>query len=248
MKKKNYCFRFKQFSVKHEVSSMHVGVDAVLLGAWTRYPSYGKILDVGTGCGVIALIAAQLSGDCQITAIDIDENSIREANENFEMSPWRNRVKGIQTDFSQFAVETDEKFNLIISNPPYFDSGGDAGLSARMRARHQDVLSPFSLICYGKRLLEPGGVIAMILPVEFESRIDAAADENGMRIIRRCRMRGNANSSPKRLLVEMAEKDCSLTASDVPENQESEELIIENSRGDYTDEYVKLCKELYLRF
>lgn len=243
MRHKEYLFRFKQFSVSHAVSSMHVGVDAVLLGAVAGIPPSGRLLDVGTGCGVIALIAAQRSVDLNILAIDVDIPSVDEATANFLKSPWSDRIHAESADFSQLSPEDKGTFDMIISNPPYFDSGGDPDLSSRMRARHQATLSPVSLITHGKGLLSPSGRIAMIFPAEFETEIDKVIDDCGMCLHRKVYVAGRVGAPPKRIIIEAG---AAPAISRVP--FEPERIEIEESPGKYTPAYIDLCKDLYLKF
>lgn len=243
MRHKEYLFRFKQFAVSHAVSSMHVGVDAVLLGAVAGIPPSGRLLDVGTGCGVIALIAAQRSVDLRILAIDVDIPSVEEATENFLKSPWSGRMHAEPADFSLLTAEDNGTFDMIISNPPYFDSGGDPDLSSRMRARHQATLSPMSLITHGKELLTSVGRIAMIFPVEFETEVDNVIGECGMCLLRKIYVAGRVGAPPKRIIIEAGvNPEISHGAFD------TERIEIEESPGKYTPQYIGLCKDLYLKF
>lgn len=230
-------FRFKQFSCMHSRSSMKIGVDGVLIAAWTDCGHAARILDVGTGCGVIALICAQRNADSTIRAIDVHADSVAEAADNFTTSPWGDRLSADLTDFNAI---TDEKFDLIISNPPYFDSGISAPETSREVARHQSSLSPYVLIGHGRNLLSPEGVLSMIFPADQLQAILEFAQYEGMNARRVCLVKGSAGSAPKRAMVE-------LTCADVPTPVE-ESLTIENAPNDFTDEYRELCRDLYLKF
>ena len=121
-------FRFKQFNISHAGASMKVGTDAILLGSWTDVSNTNKILDIGTGCGIIALMLAQRS-QAIIDAIDIDKSSIDEAAINFDNSPWKGRLRSIHSSVQDFSKKTNTKYDLIVSNPPYVDSEDMSGLA-----------------------------------------------------------------------------------------------------------------------
>ena len=133
-------FQFKQFSVKDENSPMKVNTDAVLLGAWVNPSKPKKILDIGTGCGVIALLLAQRF-DGRISGIDLDEGAIMDAKINFAESPWPERLKAIHQDFNIFSASSDQRFDLIVSNPPYFENSLRSPKHDRNISRHTDSLT-----------------------------------------------------------------------------------------------------------
>lgn len=245
MTKKKSRFRFKQFEMDHFSSSMRIGVDAVLLGAWAGAegfrPSPGsRMLDVGCGCGVIALMLAQRFGDCFVDAVDIHHESVAEAEGNFLNSPWRERLAVTEGSFPS-AIPSGTGYSLIVSNPPYFDSGIQNPDTPRLVARHQGVLSPFSLLTDGKRFLEPGGRIAMILPVQFGRGVEEAGISAGLSLTRSCLVRGLPHLAPKRILMEF-------TAATTVSGPQCSELTLEKSPGVPTPEYRSLCAPFYLRF
>lgn len=238
---KERIFRFKQFSVSHRLSAMKVGVDGVLLGAWADVADTGKVLDVGTGCGVIALLVAQRSPSAIVTAIDLHQPSVDEARENFDLSPWSERLTAKKVSFQDFISES--KFDLIISNPPFFDSGADSKLSPRMAARHAGELSPQSLLSYGVRLLAPEGRIALICPAGQEDVLVDKAAEAGLAAVRLTHVHGVEGKPAKRLLAEFVTR---------PDNDNVEivrnSLNIVDSNGCYTKEYRRLTGAFYLHF
>lgn len=156
-------FRFKQFTVQHHRATMPVGTDAVLLGAWAFHASPQTILDVGTGCGVIALMLAQRFERAAITAIDLDATSVEEANENFENSPFANRLTAKQADFRAFQAAT--KFDLIVSNPPYFNTKIKPTAENRSLARNTETLPYPALLKQTANLLHQNGCFCCVLPV-----------------------------------------------------------------------------------
>lgn len=230
-------FRFKKFECSHGLGSMKIGVDAVLVGAWVDVSRSRRILDVGTGCGVIALMCAQRNTDAVIDAIDIDPASVSEATANFGMSPWSPRLKASLEDFS--SIE-QVYYDLIVSNPPYFNSGIDAPDTPRLRARHQGALSPAVLLDKGFRLLSDAGRIAMIVPYEQSEELMETAAGCGLHPVRTCVVRGHANAPAKRAMLEFSH-----AANGAAVNTE---LVLENAPCMPTDAYRELCKDFYLKF
>ena len=156
-------FRFKNFSVSHSRSSMKIGVDAVLIGSWAA-ENASEILDVGCGCGIISLMMAQRFPEAQILGLDIHPESVEESRSNFVSSPWSRRLKAIEGEFPIASELCERKFDLIISNPPFFASGLTELKTPRERARHQASLSVESLLKHSKDFLIQNGVLAMIFP------------------------------------------------------------------------------------
>ncbi|MCM1378266.1 MAG: methyltransferase [Clostridium sp.] len=233
-------FFFKEFSVAHSRSSMKVGVDGVLVGMWAEadFPRY--ILDVGTGCGVIALMAAQRFQDAMIDAVDIDGESIEEALQNFDNSPWASRLNAIQCDYKEFATNSIRKYDLIISNPPYFDSGVSEVSSRRIAARHQQSLPINQLLENSYLLLSEHGRISIVIPSEILKNTLLAAKECGLFVARVTRVRGHSSSPYKRVLVELR--------NEAPPGIQESELTLEKSRGVPTREYQRLGCPFYLKF
>lgn len=161
-------FRFKQFSVNDDKSTMKVGTDAVLLGAWADVGEAKSILDIGTGCGVIALMLAQRSG-AHVTAIDIDKNSAEQAEENFKASPWS--IEVFNTSLQDFEKGT---YDLIVSNPPFFSNSFLPPKVERKNARHTETLTFDDLMKSVKRLLNPGGRFAVVIPADNAELMNAA--------------------------------------------------------------------------
>lgn len=236
-------FRFKQFSCQHYGSSMRIGVDAVLLGAWARVEG-SCILDVGTGCGVIALMCAQRNSAAIIDAVENDAPSVQEASANFQVSPWSDRLHVIHENYLNF--NPDYKYDRIVSNPPYFSSGVDADSSVRMHARHEGDLSPISLLQHSRELLNPGGTVSIIVPYLRADEIISETRVLNFNLIRRLDVRGNATAPLKRSLLEFT--------NILINNQESlnptvsEPLTLEISPSKPTYEYRELCKGFYLYF
>lgn len=245
---KERLFKFKQFSVAHEKSAMKVGVDAVLLGAWANLNNVQTLLDVGCGCGVISLIAAQKNTQSSIIALDIDEAAVAEANENFKNSLWRDRLSAYEIDFMSGSFDKNYLNNLfsssggvdyIISNPPYFDDRINIDNNdLRSVARHVSSLSPLSVLEKGSSLLSSIGRIGMICPVEWENRLINVADKTGMFPLRIVRVKGCANAIEKRLLIEFGKEKSDYIV---------EHLTLEESRGIPTESYKNIVGDFYLK-
>ena len=218
---------------------MKVSTDGVLLGAWTHVSGAGTILDVGTGTGVIALMMAQRS-EAKITALEIEKNAFDEACFNFEHSPWPERLEAEHISFQQFGKETSQKFDLIISNPPYFENVSKASDQSRSVARHTDRL-PFSdLIRNCSGLLTLRGRLAIIIPSAQSSRFILLASDSGLYICRLTHIRPKPGKPYLRDLIEFS-REKRIT--------EAEELTIENEvHNQFTDAYKKLTKDFYLAF
>ena len=237
---KEEVFRFKNFEVVHGKGSMKVGVDAVLLGSWAG-ENEAKILDVGTGCGVIALILAQRFPKAIIEAIDIDFPSVKEAAFNFSNSPWDKRLKVRLLKFPEEINNTEEKYDLIVSNPPYFKSGITSPATQREKARHQDSLSVFSLLRNAQKNLEEEGKLAIIFPRAYYEEALMTGENFNLLPNRICFIRDNEFRQDKRVMVEFTFNGRS------QQHPQIEQLTLFD-RGEPTIEYRKLCHEFYLKF
>lgn len=252
MSKSESKFRFKQFAVSHHRSSMKVGVDGVLIGCWVNAQGAERILDVGTGCGLIALIIAQRVPAAQIDAIDIDAASIEEAKENIASSPWSERIHCMMCDFAELSNNvgnSSRRYDLIVSNPPFFDSGVKETLTAREKARHQGVLSPSVILRQAKDMLNVGGSVAMVVPTDVALSLDDEASCLGFRTERKCFVRGHEAAPYKRVLLQWRLPHTNSNDMDINSMEEREKLLtLEHSPGTPTDAYRALCKDFYLRF
>jgi len=237
---RNTYFQFKQFRIIQERSAMKVGMDGVLLGAWTKTSGAKRILDVGTGTGLIALMMAQKNHLAQIDAIEIDPEAFQEANLNVQESLWSNRMTLELCSFQKFTERTSRKYDLIISNPPFFKNGVKAPLESRSKARHSDSLPLCDLISGAVGLMVKNGKTALVLPIESLQELQQLADLNKLFISRLCRVKPNPVKPDFRILVELTNSECIL---------QEEELMIEfEKHHDYTPEYKKLTSDFYLKF
>jgi tRNA1Val (adenine37-N6)-methyltransferase len=230
-------FRFKQFIVKQDQCAMKVGTDGVLLGAWVKPSGEKFILDIGTGTGLIALMMAQKS-DAVIHAIDIDESAYVQARENFQTSPWPERLVAMHQSLQRLTASPLTRYELIVSNPPYFIDASPAPSEARNIARHMDEkLSIHELVDGVKKLLTPGGRFCVIFPSKEGLIFRDYASVKGLYANRITKVRTKADKSEKRFMMEF-----SLTEKEVQE----EELVIHEEDSYFTKEYIDLTSEYYL--
>lgn len=230
-------FRFKQFEVLNERTAMKVGTDGVLLGAWCPVESAHQVLDVGTGCGVIALMIAQRNNDSVIQGIDIDLNAIEEASTNFANSPWSDRLTARECDFNDMLDKT-VKFDLIVSNPPFFSDSLLPPDVARTVARHTQTLTYPQLIEGSVRLLTENGTLAFISPTEAEAGIIEAATFASLPVRHITRVISKEGSAPKRTLWMLSRRETEYL---------EDTLTISRAEGPFTEEYVALTRDFYLK-
>lgn len=215
---------------------MKVGTDGVLLGAWApECIAGGRILDIGTGTGVMAIMAAQRNPSARIVGVEIDEMSALQARENAEASPWADRVEIVNADIRSY--EAAAPFDLVISNPPYFVDSLKSPDSGRTTARHTVSLDFGELMSAVERLLAPDGRFAVIVPAEAASRVVASGC---LALRRRCDVRSKPSAGPIRTMMEFAAGYCGAP--------EFSELTIGDGKGGYTAEYVALTRDFYLKF
>lgn len=236
----NNFFQFKKFKIIQNKCLMKVGTDAVLLGAWIDSSNYKTILDIGTGTGVIALMIAQKS-NAIITAIEIDKDSCCEAKVNFSKSIFSNKIKTKHISFQEFYKTTSKKFDLIVSNPPYFINSLKSKKDGRNLSRHNDLLSFDDLLLGVFKLLNLTGKFCLILPKNEALIFKSLAQTNGLFLTKLLRIQTrNGDVSEKRHLMQF---EFSKTGY-----SESTLIIEENSHRNYTKEYKDFTKDYYLNF
>lgn len=232
-------FKFKQFTVQQDQCAMKIGTDAVLIGAWTNIENHPfSILDIGAGTGVIALMLAQRSHAELIDAIEIDDNAYEQCVSNFENSPWGDRLFCYHASLEEFTEEIEDKYDLIISNPPFYSSNYKSGNEQRDLARFEDALPFEHLITSASKLLSDNGKFTVIIPFQEEEKFIALASEVNLLPSRILRVKGNPESEIKRSLIEF-----SFHKTEV----KIEELIIETKRHQFTQDYINLTKAFYLK-
>lgn len=239
-------FRFKRFSVSNCRSAQKVGTDGVLLGAWVSLTgSEQHILDVGTGTGVIALMMAQRTEAAVVIGIDIDAPSAEEASENFKASPWAGRMAAFCGDFRGLGTAEAHplaflrcKYDLIVSNPPFFTGSLKAPDGRRSDARHSDTLSFRELASEAVSLLSEEGRLAVVYPAEEAEILAGTALETGLFPCRICRVSTKAGKAPKRVMMEFSRQK---------KEPLIEELFISDGE-DYSEEYKALTRDFYIYF
>ncbi len=234
----NDYFRFKQFTVRQDRCAFKVGTDGVLLGAMAGLKGEGKILDVGTGTGLIALMAAQRT-QCSIVAIEPDQASFSQACENFCASPWSGRIRAVNCTFREYFENSSERFDSIISNPPYFRNSLRNPDISKSRARHTESLTYTELIEGTMKMSSDDGSLQIILPVsEAEEFINEAAG-SGLYCNRIINIKGVPGGRVIRKIMTFERKKQTITES---------HLTIEFRRHVYTPEYIEATKDFYLNF
>lgn len=234
-------FRFKQFYVEDNGCAMKVGTDGVLLGAWTPIgcpQTTRKVLDIGTGSGLIALMIAQRSPDTYIVGIDIDADAVQQSRYNFASSPWSNRLEARHISLQKMA-QTTERFNLIVSNPPYFQNSLKAPDPQRSLARHTDTLDYNQLFHCANQLLCPQGSLSLILPAAEEHTILQLSEQFALYPHQICRIRGRAYKSFKRIMLNFRHDK-------PPKTIQEQILTLETGNNQRTDAYQALAHDFYL--
>lgn len=225
-------FHFQKFSIQQSSDVFRVGTDGVLLGAMCNVEYAKKILEVGTGSGIIALMMAQRNANAQILAIDINEDAAQLASENFNNSSFNQRLQIINADFKNFKIE--EKFDLIVSNPPYFETSDS---NKDKIARQTVELNFHQLISKSSRLLSENGILSVIIPFETGTEFIRIAQENQLFLLRKINIYGIGNSKIKRLILEFSLSKNPLQESD---------FVIEKSPRKYSDQYLDLTKDFHV--
>ncbi|MEZ4912157.1 MAG: methyltransferase domain-containing protein [Saprospiraceae bacterium] len=232
-------FQFKQFTIHQDKCGMKVNTDGVLLGVWSDVVSKVKILDIGTGTGVIALILAQKKPEAMITGIDIDENACLQAYENFRESPFKDRLECTCSSIQDFAIQSEQTFDLIISNPPFF-SGGTFSLNEnKANVRHTIKLPHSDLLRSVKRLLKPDGHFDLILPyIEGLKFIEMARSYDLY-----LQTQTNVISKPKNGIERLL-----LRFGNIPREKQENTLLIQEEHhkvNEYTDAYTQMVQPFY---
>lgn len=232
----NKSFKFRQFVVCQNKCAMKVGTDGTLLGAWAAAPAGEcRILDIGTGTGLLALMMAQRYPQAIVTGIDIDPDSVIQASGNVEASPFADRVRILLADVAHF---DEEPYDAIVCNPPYFNHSLTCPDNQRSLARHTISLSYEVLMQSARRLLTENGLFSLIIPFDYLSKIESESALASFFLSRRCAVSSTPKKSPRRYLVEYRKK--------LQESIDITEGIIETSPNVRSDWYQQLTKDFYL--
>lgn len=233
-------FQFKQFSVNQDRCAMKIGTDGVLLGAWTPINNNPfSVLDIGTGTGIIALMLAQRSNAEQIDALEIDEEAYEQSVDNFENSPWSDRLFCFHAGLDEFVEEPEDEYDLIISNPPFYTEDYKTENEQRDLARFADAMPFEDLIEAANLLLSENGIFSVIIPFKQEDIFLALTKEYELYPFKITRVKGTPTTEIKRSLLAFSRNENTDALTD--------ELVIETARHIYTPEYIALTKDFYLK-
>ena len=233
-------FNFKQFTIQQDRCAMKIGTDGVLLGAWCPIDNNPfSVLDIGAGTGILSLMLAQRSNAEQIDALEIEEDAYEQCVENFEASPWRDRLFCFHAGLDEFIDEPEDEYDIIISNPPFYSEDYKTENSQRDLARFQDALPFEDLVEAADLLLSENGIFAVIIPFKEEERFIDLCAEVELFPVKVTRVKGSHNTPIVRSLLAFKRYELSVLTAD--------ELVIDISRHEYTDEYIELTKDFYLK-
>lgn len=229
-------FTFKQFHIHQQHCAMKVGTDGILLGAWADISHCKKILDMGSGTGLLALMLAQRSTPaCQIYAVELDNIAARQAQENIRHSPWSDRIILVQDDVLHFLQTTSETFDLIVANPPYFEQGVACKNEGRALARYTKQSHLEWLTCAAERLSTQGS-ISFVLPYEAAKTL---AKSTALYCIKQTEIITKIGKPPQRILITFAKQS---------QPYEQNQLVIYDEKNQYTAEFIALTQAFYLKF
>lgn len=233
-------FSFKQFTVHQDQCAMKIGTDSVLLGAWTPITHDPfSILDIGAGTGILALMLAQRTNAEQIDALEIDEKAYEQAVDNFENSPWGDRLFCYHAALDEFVEEPEDLYALIVSNPPFYTEDYKTENEQRDLARFADAMPFLALVEAAELLLSENGIFSVIIPFKEENKFITLAKNFDLFPIKITRVKGTPTTEIKRSLLAFSRNFVNDFLVD--------ELVIETSRHVYTEEYIALTKDFYLK-
>lgn len=235
----NHAFQFRQFTVRQDRCAMKVGTDGTLLGAWAH--GGRRVLDIGTGTGLIALMMAQRFPEARVMGIEIDEAAADQARANVEASPFHDRVAVVCADITswQSAVHVHESFDAIVCNPPYFSDALECPDRQRSMARHTTMLNYASLMDAVRRLLSSDGELSVIVPFDCRSRLEAEAALAGLVKQREWRVMTTPHKAPRRFLLAFGRH--------APSVFDSGEAVLEELPGVRSAWYRQLTQDFYLK-
>jgi tRNA1Val (adenine37-N6)-methyltransferase len=243
----NKPFKFKQFTINQDQCAMKIGTDSVLLGAWTPVKdNLFSILDIGAGTGLLSLMLAQRSHAELIDAIEIDDNAYEQCVDNFEQSSWGDRLFCYHTSLKEFVNEIEDKYDLIVCNPPFYSEDYKTENTQRDLARFQDAMPFEHLLESVSKLLSEDGIFTVIIPFNEEANFISLASKSNLHPSSILHVRGNPTSEIKRSLVAFSFRETFIERSR-GNDLEIGELIIETERHQYTQDYINLTKDFYLK-
>ena len=225
-------FRFQKFDILQHENVFRVGTDGVLLGALCQVENVQKILEVGTGTGLISLMLAQRNANAEITALDINEEAVKLAQENFKNPPFSERLQVFHQDFKIF--ESQEECDFVVCNPPFFEENNSV---KDILARQQVELTFRSLIEKASKILSSEGIFSVIIPSESAQEFENLAEYFDLHLVRKINIFGIENGVLKRNVLEFSKKKSPLEILD---------FTIEKSPRKYSDQYLELTKEFHV--
>lgn len=231
-------FRFKQFHIAQDRCAMKVGTDSIMLGTWVDVSGAVTVLDIGSGTGVVSLVIAQRAPEAKVTGVEIDPAAVIQSQENIDDSPWKDRVKVEEMSIQDFAKSTNQKFDLIVSNPPFFTGGTFSTNEQKASVRHTVKLPHSDLLKATRQLLQPNGKFCVILPLIEGLRFVEIAQTAGFYCTQMTEVHPKINKPVERLLLcfELKEK---------PLKKDVLVVLIEDPNV-YTPEFKEMTKEFYL--
>lgn len=230
-------FKFKQFEVKQDKSAMKIGTDSVLLGSWVKTDGINDILDIGTGSGVLALMLAQKSVDANVHAVEIDTAACEQAEENFKNSSWSERLRSFNMSIQDFAYATEQKYDLIVCNPPFFTGGTLSDNLDRSMVRHTIKLPHGDLLIAVRKLLRKNGRFCVVLPYLEGIRFKEMAQSSGLFCNKILGIKPGFTKEVERLLIDFSFQ---------PADYQYKEITLRKEDTSWTDDYKNLTKDFYL--
>ena len=238
---------FKQFSVRDDRCAMKVGTDALLLGSWSQVEDAEWIVDIGTGSGILALMAAQRANRAQVIGVELEPQATGQANENFCASPFANRMQAIHSSAQDFAMnpENQRKFDVVLSNPPFFTNKPKSPHPERNLARHDEALPMNQLLNAAFVLLKDGGLFHLVWPFDRKGELEAEALRKGFVLVRETQVCGAIHRNPNRLLMswmKIEQKGKHFDTSPKMEAIYIEEGLRKDGQPDLSEAYIKLLQ------
>lgn len=231
-------FTFKQFFVAHDRCAMKVGTDGILLGAWVPVANAQRILDIGSGSGLLSLMLAQRTGpQVHVDAVELDEQAVEQARENVQASPWASRIAVHHADIREWATRQTVRYQLIVSNPPYFDKGVACASEMREQARYTTSLDHDALLACAVELLTEEGIFCVILPEKSGQIFIEKAEKQGWYCRLRTDVAENDLRLPHRVLIGL---------SPAPGECFTDRLSIRGSDHNYSEAWCGLTHDFYL--
>lgn len=233
-------FTFKQFFVAHDRCAMKVGTDGVLLGAWSPVRNVSRILDIGTGTGLVALMLAQrTASEVSVDAVELEPAAAAQAEENFAESPWHARLSVLAQDVNEFAQNSVDHYDLIVSNPPYFESAVACRDEARNAARYTDTLTHDALLACADKLLAVNGTFCVVLPYQIGLSFEKAGQLQGWHTLARLDIRDRPGKPLNRMLLALSRH---------PQQADYQELALREQLNVYSAEFRSLITDFYLNY